>query len=74
MRDESWAYGPSNSKSKPSGNCTIHCTDASGNLVSLQSANSWKVLLKAGTICQHETVLKAALSLLEGVMPYIKCH
>ena len=40
-KDEDWIHGPSNSKSKPSGNCIIHCTDASDNLLNLQSVDSW---------------------------------
>ena len=36
-KDKDLIQGASNSKSKPSGNCIIHCTDASDNLVRLQS-------------------------------------
>ena len=72
--DEEWVHGPTKSKSKSSGNCIIHCTDASDNLVSLQSIDSWEVLLKAASIRQHEAVLKVASSLPEGVMPNIQYH
>ena len=72
--DEEWVYGLTNSRSKSSGNCIIHCTDASDDLVSLQSIDSWEVLLKAATIRQHEAVLKVASSLPKDVMPDIKYH
>ena len=74
LKDEEWVHGPSNSKSKPSGNCIIHCKDASDNLVSLQSVDSWEVLLKIAIICQHEALLKVASSLREEVIPDIKYH
>ena len=73
-KDEDWVQGPSNSKSKPSENCIIHCKDASDNLVSLHSVGSWKVLLKTTTICEHEPVLKVASLLPEGAIPDIKYH
>lgn len=70
--DEEWVHGLTKSKSAES--CIIHYTDASDDLVSLKSIDSWKVLLKAATIRQHESVLKIASSLPEGVMPDIKNH
>ena len=36
-KDKDLIHAPSNSKSKLFGNCVIHCTDASDNLVRLQS-------------------------------------
>ena len=73
-KDEEWNPGPSNSKSqtKSPGNCIIHCTDTNDHLVTLQPVDSWKVLLKAATIRQHEGVLKVVLSLPDGVIPDIK--
>ena len=73
-KDEDWVHGPSNSKSNPSGNCIIHCTYASDNLVSLHAADSWEVLLKATTVRQHEALLKVASSLPEGAIPDKKDH
>ena len=72
LKVEEWVHDHSNSKSKPSGNCIIHCTNASDNLVSLQSFDSWKISLKAVTIRQHEAVLIVASALPEGVIPDIK--
>ena len=74
FKDDKWVHGPSNSKFKASGNCIIHCTDASDNLVSLQSVDSWDILLELVTIRQHERVLKVASSWPEGAIPDIKFH
>ena len=73
-KDEDCVHGSLNSKSKPSGNCIIHCTDASDNLVSLHPVDSWEVLLKAVTICQHEALLRVASSLPEGAITNIRYH
>ena len=40
--------------------------------VIIWSVHSWKVLLKAATIRQHEAVLMVASALPEGVIPDIK--
>lgn len=76
LNDEDWVPGPSNlkTKSKFTENCIIHCTDDNSDLVSLQSLDSWKVLLEAATTRQHEGVLKVASSLPDGVVPDIKYH
>ena len=39
-KDDDCVLGPSSLKSKPSGNCIVHRTDAIDNLVSLQSTDS----------------------------------
>ena len=73
-KDDDCVLGPSSSKSKPSGNCIVHRTDAIDNLVSLQSTDSREVLLKAAIIRQHEAVLKVASSLPGGAIPDIKYY
>ena len=73
-KDTEWVPGPVTIKSKSSGSCIIHCTDANDNLVSLQSIESWEVLLNAARIRKHEVVLNVASSLAEGVIPDIKYH
>ena len=72
--DTDWVPGPSTVKTKTTSSCLIHCTDANDNLVSLQSIESWKVLLNAARIRKHEAVLKVASSVGEGVIPGIKYH
>ena len=72
LKDKYWVDYLWNAKSKPSGNCITHCTDASDNLVSLHSVDSWEVLLKATTIRQHKADLKVASFLHEGAIPDIK--
>ena len=73
-KDEGFVHDSLNSKSKASENCIIQCTNASDNMVTLHSVNSWEVLLKATTIRQHEAVLKVASSLPDGAIPNIKYH
>ena len=71
-KDEEWVPGP-----KLKGNndgCIIHHTNASDNLVSIQSMESWKTLLNAATIRHPQAVLNVASNLPGGVVPKIKYH
>ena len=55
--------------------CVIHCSDeASDNLVSPQNLDSWKSLLRAAEIRQHEPILELARDLPEGEIPPVQYH
>ena len=73
-KDKEWAPGPNLKSSSTSDGCIIHCTDASDDLVSIQSMETCKTLLNAATIRHHQTVLDAASNLPDVVVPNIKYH
>lgn len=55
--------------------CVIHCSDeTSDNLVSLQSLDSWKSLLRAAEIRQHVPTLELVRGLAEGEIPPVQYH
>ena len=51
---------------QPQMECTIHCSDDEDKLVSLKSVDSWKTLLRAAQIRNHEPVLEQAEGIPEG--------
>ena len=73
-KDEEWVPGPKLKGNSTSDGCIIHCTDASDDLVSIQSMELWKTSLNAATIRHHQAVLDVALNLPDGVVPNIKYH
>ena len=73
-KDEEWVPGPKLKGNSTSDGCIIHCTDASDDLVSIQSMESWETSLNAATIRHRQTVLDVASNLLDGVVPNIKYH
>ncbi|CAH3148276.1 unnamed protein product, partial [Porites evermanni] len=54
--------------------CIIHCSDETGDLVSLKDLESWKTLLNAAVIRNHEGILSIAKTLMEGEIPQISYH
>ncbi|CAH3160564.1 unnamed protein product, partial [Porites evermanni] len=54
--------------------CTIHCSDETGDLVSLKDLESWKTLLNTAVIRNHEGILSIAKALKEGEIPRISYH
>ena len=54
--------------------CIIHCSDETGDLVSLKDLESWKTLLNAAVIRSHEGILSIAKTLKEGEIPRISYH
>jgi len=69
--DAEWTQGPSKPKagSRNKKSCVIHCTNSSGDLVRLQSIESWKVVLRAATIREHDAILK--ISAIETVEMFL---
>ncbi|XP_056156559.1 uncharacterized protein LOC130130771 [Lampris incognitus] len=59
---------------RPRGECIIHCSDDTDKLVSLQSVDSWRTLLRAAQIRNHAPVLKLAKDIPEGQTPAIYYH
>ena len=55
-------------------NCIIHCTDNRTDLDTLKDEESWKTLLKAAEIRQHQALLELAKSLSEGEIPTVYYH
>jgi len=74
--DAEWTQGPSKPKagSRNKKSCVIHCTNSSGDLVRLQSIESWKVVLRAATIREHDAILKISASSKEDEIPDITYH
>ena len=54
--------------------CIIHCSDETGDLVSLKDLESWKTLLNAAVIRNLEGILSIAKTLKEGEIPRISYH
>ncbi|CAH3196979.1 unnamed protein product, partial [Porites evermanni] len=52
----------------------IHCSDETGDLVSLKDLESWKMLLNAAVIRNHEGILSIAKIFKEGEIPHISYH
>ena len=52
----------------------IHCSDETGNLISLKDLDSWKTLLDAAVTRNHEGILDIAKTLKEGELPQILYH
>ena len=71
-KDEKWVPGPKLKSNSTSDGCIIYCTDASDDLVRIQSMESWKALLNAAIIRHHQAVLEVASNLPNGVVPDIK--
>ena len=71
--DEEWVPEPIKLKEN-SNDCIIHCTDAKGDLTSIESLESWTTLLNAATIHKHQAVLEVASTLADGDVPAIKYH
>ena len=46
--------------------CIIHCSDETGDLVSLKDLESWKTLLNAAVIRNYEGILSISKTLNEG--------
>ena len=40
--------------------CIIHCSDETGDVVSLKDLESWKTLLNAAVVRNHEGILSTA--------------
>ena len=73
-KDEEWVPGIKLKGNSTSDDWIIHCTDASDDLVSIQSMETCKTLLNAATIRHHQAVLDVGSNLPDGVVPNIKCH
>ena len=73
-KDKEWVPGPKLKGVSTSHGCIIHCTDASDDLVCIQSMESWKTLLNAATNRHHQAVLDVASNLHDGIVPNIKYH
>ena len=54
--------------------CVIHCSDETGNLVSLKDLESWKMLLNAAVIRNREGILSIAKTLKVREIPQISYH
>jgi len=54
--------------------CIIHCTEASGDLSSLQDTQSWKTLLKAAEIRQYTPILELTKTVKGEERPNIMYH
>ena len=54
--------------------CIIHCSDETGDLVSLKDLESWKTLLNAAVIRNYEGILSISKTLNEGEIPRISYH
>ena len=54
--------------------CIIHCSDETGDLVSLKDLESCKTLLNAALVRNHEGILSTAKTLKEGEIPRISYH
>ena len=66
--------GPKLKDNSTSDGCIIHCANASDDLVSIQSMESWKTLLNAAAIRHHQAVLDVASNLPDGVSPNTNNH
>ena len=73
-KDEERVPGPKLKGNSTSDGCIIHCTNASDDLVSIQSMESWKTLLNAASIRHHQAALDVASNLPDGVFLNIKYH
>ena len=49
--------------------CIIHCCNDRGELATLKNLESWKTILNAATIRNHEPILEIAKTLEEGELP-----
>ena len=54
--------------------CIIHCTNDSSNLVNPKDEESWKTLLRAAQIQNHQEIVELSKSLSEGEVPLIYYH
>ena len=54
--------------------CIIHCCNDTGELETLKDLESWKTLLNAATIRNHEPILEIAKTLEEGELPKVTYH
>ena len=55
--------------------CIIHCTYSTNeSLITLQKFSTWKVLLNAAKIRNHERILKQAEELKEEEVPVLQYH
>ena len=54
--------------------CIIHCCKDTGELATLKDLESWKTLLNAATIRNHEPILEIAKTLEEGELPQVTYH
>ena len=54
--------------------CIIHCTDDSSDLVNPKDEKSWKTLLRAAKIRNHQEIVELLRSLSEGELPLIYYH
>ncbi|KAG0727937.1 hypothetical protein GWK47_033565 [Chionoecetes opilio] len=59
---------------RPRLECIIHCSDDNENLISPQSVDSWKTLLRAAQIRRHEPILELAEDTPEGEIPALNYH
>ncbi len=59
---------------QPKMECIIHCSDDGDKLVSLQSVDSWRTLLRSAQICNHAPVIELAKDIPEGQIPAIYYH
>ncbi|KAG0711467.1 hypothetical protein GWK47_020543 [Chionoecetes opilio] len=59
---------------RPRLECIIHCSDDNENLISPQTVDSWKTLLRAAQIRRHEPILELAEYTLEGEIPALNYH
>ena len=73
-KDEEWVSGPKLKGNSTSDLYIVHCTNASDDLASIPSMESWKTLLNAATIRYHQAVLDIVSNLPDGVASNIKYH
>lgn len=59
---------------RPRVECIIHCTKDTDRLISPQTIESWKTLLRAAQIRHHDPVLDVAKDTPEGEVPVIHYH
>ncbi|KAG0720428.1 hypothetical protein GWK47_048533 [Chionoecetes opilio] len=59
---------------RPRLECIIHCSDDNENLISPQSVDSRKTLLRAAQIRRHEPILELAEDTPEGEIPALNYH
>ena len=73
-KDEEWVSGPKLKGNSTSDLYIVHCTNASDDLASIPSMESWKTLLNAATIRYHQAVLDIVSNLPDGVASNITYH
>ena len=54
--------------------CIIYCTDDSSDLVNPKDEESWKTLLRAAEIRNHQEIVELSKSLSDGEVPLIDYH